>query len=384
MLVSLSLVDQDTVGVLFKLREVLCKIGIIEIDARVQVLLDSVGIVPVKLGSRQFDQNFLDEWRYFIKHFLELINLLLFLIHVLLDLDPSLLILRGIIEDLLLLFIILLELLILSPQVLVYINKVIDFLVENVHVGEQIVVLLFSLDESILDLQDISQTGSFLDRSEGFVNDLHVSLVVINQFHFLFVVNNKLGQSMLEYGSRIVLDGIDFSSLDPAAPIQLRIFKFLIQLSEPSVVVGLIFLVLHFEAQHQILTHLAGVLAGLDVLHEIVDLAISFLDIILKRFQVVLVHRLFLPEQVDRVFKLRNFSHGLVVSLVILHSLNRTISICFWRLRILVNITFTSPSSLSFFNCATVFLSCSISPCSLDSTPCRVSRFRRSHSYFLV
>lgn len=145
-------------------------------------------------------------------------------------------------------------------------------MVEDIDICQEVVVLFLSLDEGVLDLEDVGESRCFFDSSEGFIDDLHVSLVVINQFHFFLVVDDQLGQSMLQNCCSIVLDGIDLSSLDPASSIQLRILELLVEFSEPPVVIGLILFILHLEAEHQVLAHLAGVLTGFDVLHEIVDL----------------------------------------------------------------------------------------------------------------
>jgi len=39
---------------------------------------------------------------------------------------------------------------------LIHINQIVDFLIQHINIGEQIVVLLFSFDESVLDLNNIS------------------------------------------------------------------------------------------------------------------------------------------------------------------------------------------------------------------------------------
>jgi hypothetical protein len=128
--------------------------------------------------------------------------------------------------------------------------------------------LLLSLDEGVLDLEDVGEAGGFLDGGKCLIDHLHVSLIVVDQFHFLFIVDDQFGESVLEDCRSVVLDGVDLSSLNPAAAVELGVFEFLVELSEPAVVVGLVLLILHFEAEHEILAHLAGVLTGLYVLHE--------------------------------------------------------------------------------------------------------------------
>lgn len=49
MLAGLALVDEDAVSVLLQLRKVLSEVGVIEVYARIEVLLDSVRVSPVEL-----------------------------------------------------------------------------------------------------------------------------------------------------------------------------------------------------------------------------------------------------------------------------------------------------------------------------------------------
>ena len=264
--------------------------------------MHSVRISPVELRPGQLDKYFLDKRRDLVQHLLELIHFLLLLIHVLLDLDPSLLVLGSVIQDLLFLLVVLLELVVLGPEVLVDVDEVVDFLVEDINIGQKVIVLFLALDEGVLDLEDVGQASCFFDGGKGFIDHLHVSLVIVNQFHFFLIIDDELGQSMLQHSCSVVLDGVDLSSLDPASSVQLGVLEFFVEFSESSVVIGLIFLILHLEAEHQILAHLAGVLTGLDVLHEVVDLGVRLFNIALKRLQVVLVHGLLLSEQVDGSF----------------------------------------------------------------------------------
>lgn len=97
MLAGFALVDEDAVGVLLQLRKVLSEVGVIEVHSRVEILLHSVGVSSVELRTSQLDKYLLDKRRNLIQHLLELIYLFLLLIHILLDLDSSLLILRSII-----------------------------------------------------------------------------------------------------------------------------------------------------------------------------------------------------------------------------------------------------------------------------------------------
>ena len=87
-------------------------------------------------------------------------------------------------------------------------------MVEDIHIGEEVVVLLLSLDEGVLDFKDVSEASRFLDGGEGLINDLHVALIVVDQFYLFFVVHDQLGESLLEHGCSVVLDGVDLSRLD--------------------------------------------------------------------------------------------------------------------------------------------------------------------------
>jgi len=155
---------------------------------------------------------------------LELVNFFLFLIDVLLDFYPSLLIFGSVIEDLLFLLIVFLQLLILGSQVLIDVDQIVDFLIEHIDVGQQVVVLFLTFDESVLDLVYIGQSCRLFDGGKSFIDDFHVSLIVINKFDFLLIVDDKFGQSMLQDSSSVILYGIDLSSFDPASPVEFGIF----------------------------------------------------------------------------------------------------------------------------------------------------------------
>lgn len=74
--------------------------------------------------------------------------------------------------------------------------------------------MLLSLDEGVLDFKDVSEASGFFDGGEGLINDLHVALIVVDQFYLFFVVDDQLGESLLEHGCSVVLDGVDLSRLD--------------------------------------------------------------------------------------------------------------------------------------------------------------------------
>lgn len=140
------------------------------------------------------------------------------------------------------------------------IDQIVDFLVEYVYIGKQIVVLFLTFNESILDLNDVSETCGFLYCTKGFIDDFHVSLVIINKFDFFFVIYYKLSKSLFQNSSRIVLDGINFSCFNSASFIEFGIFKLFVEFSQTTIVVCFILFIFHFQTQHQILTHVAGIL----------------------------------------------------------------------------------------------------------------------------
>ena len=97
------------------------------------------------------------------------------------------------------------------------------------------------------------------------------------------------------------MDGTNFSGFDSAAFIESGVSEFFVEFGESAVVVGLIFLVFHFKVEHEVLAHVAGVLGGLDVFGEVVDLILGFFDVSSQTFKVVLVHGLFLSQLVDGI-----------------------------------------------------------------------------------
>ena len=72
---------------------------------------------------------------------------------------------------------------------LVDIDQIVNLLVKNINVGQKIVVLLLTFDECVLNLKNICKSGCFFNSVEGLIDNFHVSLVIINQFDFLFVVD---------------------------------------------------------------------------------------------------------------------------------------------------------------------------------------------------
>ena len=106
-----------------------------------------------------------------------------------------------------------------QSQGFIIVDESIDFLIEDVNVSEEIVVLLLSFDEGILDLLDVGQSSGFFDGVEGLIDHFHVTLVVVNQFDFFLVVEDKFGESVFEDRSCIVLNGLNLSGFDSAASV---------------------------------------------------------------------------------------------------------------------------------------------------------------------
>jgi len=70
--------------------------------------------------------------------------------------------------------------------------------VEHVHVVEQAVVLLFSLDERSNNLLDVVDSGRLLDLVESVFNDSDVPDVLVHELFLLLVGGNDLVESELE------------------------------------------------------------------------------------------------------------------------------------------------------------------------------------------
>jgi len=154
---------------------------------------------------------------------LEVVNFFFLLVNVLLNLYFSLFIFRSLIKNSLLFLIVFLELLVLGSEMLVDVDQVVDFLVEDINIGEKVVVLFLTLDEGVLDLENVGQSCGFFDGIESLVNDFHVSLIIVDKFHFFLVVDDQLGQSLLQNASSIVLNSTDFTSFDSAASVESRV-----------------------------------------------------------------------------------------------------------------------------------------------------------------
>lgn len=139
--------------------------------------------------------------------------------------------------------------------------------------------MLFALDEGVLDLLDIGEPSCLLDGIKRLVNHLHIPLIVVNQFNLLLIIQYQLRQPILQHRRRVILNRHHLSRFNSTSSIQFRILQLLVQLIQTLVVVGLVLLVFHLEAQHEVLVHFGVVLGGLNVLHQVGDLLVGGLDV---------------------------------------------------------------------------------------------------------
>lgn len=138
------------------------------------------------------------------------------------------------------------KLVILSTKILIDINKIIDLLIKYINIGKKVIILLFSFNKCILDLLNISETCSLFNSIESFIDNFHISLIVIDKLNFFFIIDNKFSQTIFKYCRSIILNNINLSSFDSATSIEFWILEFLVELSQTSIIVRFIFLILHF------------------------------------------------------------------------------------------------------------------------------------------
>ena len=123
------------------------------------------------------------------------------------------------------------KLVILSTKILIDINKIIDLLIKYINIGKKVIILLFSFNKCILDLLNISETCSLFNSIESFIDNFHISLIVINKLNFFFIIDNKFSQTTFKYCRSIILNNINLSSFDSATSIEFWILEFLVELS---------------------------------------------------------------------------------------------------------------------------------------------------------
>lgn len=123
------------------------------------------------------------------------------------------------------------KLVILSTKILIYINKIIDLLIKYINIGKKVIILLFSFNKCILDLLNIGETCSLFNSIKSFIDNFHISLIVINKFNLFFIIDNKFSQTIFKYCRSIILNNINLSSFDSATSIEFWILEFLVELS---------------------------------------------------------------------------------------------------------------------------------------------------------
>jgi hypothetical protein len=88
--------------------------------------------------------------------------------------------------------------------------------------------LLFTFYKSVLNLFYVCQSSCLFNGVESLINNLHVSLIVINELNFFLVVEDEFGQSIFQNRSSVILNGLNFSSFDSAGSVELGVFELFI------------------------------------------------------------------------------------------------------------------------------------------------------------
>lgn len=118
-------------------------------------------------------------------------HFLLFLVHVFLYLDSAFFVLWGLVEDALLFKVVLLELFVLGTEMLIDVDQVVDLLIEDINIGQEIIVLFLALDESVLNFLNVSESSRFFDCVKSLVDDLHIPLIVVNQLNLFLIIDDE-------------------------------------------------------------------------------------------------------------------------------------------------------------------------------------------------
>ena len=185
--------------------------------------MNFVGIVAIELRPGKLDEDFFQMRLDFLEHGLELIDFFFLNIKVILNLFSLLLIIRSASQESLLLWVFNLQTVILESQSFIRIGDSVDLLVKDIDVCEEIVVLFLSLDESVLDFFYIGESSCFFDCVEGLVDNFHVPLIIVDQLDFFFVVDDELGQPLLQDSGSVVLNCWNLSCLDSTVFVEFRV-----------------------------------------------------------------------------------------------------------------------------------------------------------------
>ena len=185
-----AFVEKDSISVFFQFGEIFIEIWVIERNSRIFILLNLVRIIPVKTRSSKLEKNFLKVRLDFIKHCLEIINFFFLHIDILLDFLPFFLIVWGSCQESLLFSVLYFQIFIFQAQSFICVCDGINFLVQDIYISQEVVILFLSLNKSILDFFNVCQPCCLFDCVECLIDNFHVSLIIVNEFHLLFVVNN--------------------------------------------------------------------------------------------------------------------------------------------------------------------------------------------------
>jgi hypothetical protein len=88
------------------------------------------------------------------------------------------------------------ELVILSSEILINIHKVINLLIKYINISEKVIILFFSLDKCVLNLLNICEACCLFYCIESLIDNLHISLVIIDKFHFFLIIDNKFSKAI--------------------------------------------------------------------------------------------------------------------------------------------------------------------------------------------
>ena len=178
--------------------------------------------------------------------------------------------------------------------------------------------MFFSLDESVLDFLNVSQSSGLFDGIESLVDNFHISLIVVYEFHFFFVINDQFRQSFLQNCGCVGLNCGHFSGSNSTSSVQFWVSQLFIQFIELSDIVGFVLFIFHFKTQHQILVHFAVVLALFDLCHQRIHFRFCAANVSFESFDVLLVKSFFLSEKSNLFFEFVNIAHCVIEAFVIL------------------------------------------------------------------
>jgi hypothetical protein len=143
--------------------------------------------------------------------------------------------------------VIFLQLLVFGSKLMIDIYQIVDLLVEHINISQQVIILFLTFDESILNLNDISEACCLLDCVKSLVNNFHISLIVVYEFDFLLIIDYKFSESLLQNCCCIILYSTDLSCFNFTSFVEFGIFKLFVELSQPTIIVCFVLFILHFQ-----------------------------------------------------------------------------------------------------------------------------------------